>query len=198
MVLGCAAVQNDAVRTGADEGVLDVGGSRVEARRVGAECRGLGMTPLLLALFDACLPERVADRGEHHTRVLHDLLRFELRATKEVPLTISLPEDKRVKGLALAALEDPSSVESVEAWLSNAAASRKTIERVFIAQTGMPPSRWLRHAKVLHAISQLSSGEKIGSIAFSMGYESASAFSYMFRSTLGFSPSAFSRTFKGQ
>ncbi|QBF30177.1 hypothetical protein CFI11_02950 [Thalassococcus sp. S3] len=48
----------------------------------------------------------------------------------------------------------------------------------------MPPSKWLRHARVLRAMSPQS----VTSVAFDMAYEATSAFSYMFRQTLGVSP----------
>ncbi|WP_371687494.1 helix-turn-helix domain-containing protein [Thalassococcus sp. S3] len=53
-----------------------------------------------------------------------------------------------------------------------------------MAETGMPPSKWLRHARVLRAMSPQS----VTSVAFDMAYEATSAFSYMFRQTLGVSP----------
>jgi len=102
-----------------------------------------------------------------------------------------MPQDHRIAEIAEAALDDPGVIESVDTWLASAPASRKTIERLFVAETGMPPSQWLRHARVLHAISRLAAGEKVSSVAFDMGYSSSSAFSYMFRQTLGRSPSEF-------
>ena len=48
--------------------------------------------------------------------------------------------------------------------------------------------RWLRHARILHAIPRLAAGDKVSSVAFDMGYASSSAFSYMFRRALGRSP----------
>ena len=122
---------------------------------------------------------------------MHVLLRHELLAARDVPLSLKLPKDDRVRGLAEAALNDPGKVCSVEAWLADTPASRKTIERVFNAETGMPPSRWLRHARILHAVSLLAAGRPVTLVAFDMGYESSSAFSYMFRKTLGVSPSEF-------
>ena len=112
-------------------------------------------------------------------------------SARDVPLSLALPQDARVRGLAQSALNDPGNVPSVAAWLADAPASRKTIERVFISETGMPPSRWLRHARILHAVSLLAAGRKVSSVAFDMGYESSSAFSHVFRQTLGVSPSKF-------
>ena len=79
----------------------------------------------------------------------------------------------------------------MEDWLADVPASRKTIERLFVAETGMPPSRWLRTARLLHAISKLAAGEKVSAVAFDLGYASASAFSFMFRRLVGRSPSDF-------
>ena len=102
-----------------------------------------------------------------------------------------MPQDRRIRRFAEAALENPGEVDSFETWLAGAAASRKTIERLFISETGMPPSRWLRHARILHAVSKLAAGEKVSSVALDMGYGSSSAFSYMFRRAIGLSPSDF-------
>jgi len=162
-----------------------------EAERIGMDCRVMAMTPLLAALIFGTMPDAGSGRAADHNDALHDLLRHELVSAPEVPLSLSMPRDPRIRRFAEAALDDPGSVESVDAWLADAAASRKTIERLFTAETGMPPSQWLRHARVLHAISRLAAGEKVSSVAFDMGYASSSAFSYMFRQVLGRSPSDF-------
>ncbi len=164
---------------------------RDEAGKIGSECRVMAMTPLLNALISETMPDNGSGRANDHNDALHDLLRHELVAAPDVPLSIIMPQDHRIRRFAEAALDDPGVVESVDSWLAEAPASRKTIERLFTTETGMPPSRWLRHARILHAISRLAAGEKVSSVAFDMGYASSSAFSYMFRRTLGRSPSDF-------
>ena len=162
-----------------------------EAEKIGAECRVMAMTPLLSALISETMPDNGTGRANDHNDALHDLLRHELVAAPDVPLSIAMPQDHRIRTFAEAALEDPGGVESVDSWLAQAPASRKTIERLFVTETGMPPARWLRHARVLHAISRLAAGEKVSSVAFDMGYASSSAFSYTFRRILGRSPTDF-------
>lgn len=179
------------MRYGSNNEMVYVDVSRQEAGRLGMECRIMAMTPLLNALLCATLPENAMNRADRHDRALHDLLRHELVAARQVPLSLVMPKDRRIRDLTEAALDDPGMIDSVDAWLAEAAASRKTIERLFIAETGIPPSRWLRHARLLHAISRLAAGEKVSSVAFAMGYESSSAFSYMFRRALGASPRDF-------
>ncbi len=179
------------MRYGSNNEMRYVDVRRDEAEKIGSECRIMAMTPLLSALISETMPDNGAARTNRHNDILHDLLRHELAAAPDVPLSIAVPQDYRIRRLAQAALDDPGVVESVDAWLADAPASRKTIERLFAAETGMPPSRWLRHARVLHAISRLAAGEKVSSVAFDMGYASSSAFSYMFRRTLGRSPTEF-------
>ena len=179
------------MRYGSNNELHYVDVSQEESEKIGADCRIMAMTPLLSALISGTMPAQEAGRDSAHTEALHDLLRHELVAAPDVPLSLAMPQDHRIRRFAEAALDDPGAVDSVETWLAEAPASRKTIERLFIAETGMPPSRWLRHARVLHAISRLAAGEKVSSVAFDMGYASSSAFSYMFRQTLGRSPSDF-------
>ena len=181
------------MRYGSNNKMLYVDVNREEAGKLGTDCRIMAMTPLLSALMSATMPDYGCGRASRHDDALHDLLCFELVAAKDVPLSIVMPQDRRIRRFAEAALENPGVVNSVDSWLAEAAASRKTIERLFIAETGVPPSRWLRHARILHAISQLAAGEKVSSVALNMGYESSSAFSYMFRRTLGVSPSEYCR-----
>lgn len=126
----------------------------------------------------------------------NELLFHEIVAARDIPLSVAMPRDKRISGLAQAALDDPGSIASIDEWLVGASASRKTIERLFIAETGMPPSRWLRQIRILHAVSQLAAGKKISSVALDLGYQSPSAFTYMFRSAIGLSPRVFRRTEK--
>lgn len=179
------------LRFGSENVMRYVDVNQDEAERLGSTCRIFAMTPLLGALFKATMPDGIAVRTTRHVSALYALLRHEIQSARDVPLSLVMPQDKRIRGFAEAALNDPGNVRSVEAWLANASASRKTIERLFVSETGMPPSRWLRHARVLHAVSLLASGQKVTTVALDMGYESSSAFSYMFRRTIGVSPREF-------
>ena len=179
------------MRYGSNNEMIYVDVNQTEAFELGSDTRVMAMTPLLNALMLATMPVCDPMRAKKHVDALHDLLRYEIASARDVSLSIAMPRDKRIRALADMALRDPGSLGSVEAWLSAAHASRKTIERLFISETGMPPAQWLRYARLLHAISQLASGKKIGTVAFDLGYDSPSAFSHMFRTTLGSTPSRF-------
>lgn len=179
------------MRCGANNEMLYVDINRAEAQALGSACRIMAMTPLMGALMVATLPSDLASRPTAHHTALYDLLRLEVQAARDVPLSVALPQDRRVRALAEHALDNPGAVSSLTHWLAGAAASRKTIERIFLAETGMTPLKWLRHARLLHAVSRLAEGEKVSTVALDLGYESSSAFSYMFRQTLGLSPTDF-------
>ncbi|RKF07447.1 AraC family transcriptional regulator [Oceaniradius stylonematis] len=176
------------MRYGSNNEMLYVDVNRTESARLGGDCRIVAMTPLLAALISATMPENANGRADGHRQAIDDLLLHELVAAREVPLSVAMPEDRRIASVAQAALDDPGRIASVDEWLAAAPASRKTAERLFAAETGMPPSRWLRQVRILHAVSRLAAGEKVASVALDMGYESPSAFSYMFRQALGISP----------
>lgn len=174
--------------------ILYVDVNRTESCKLGAAPRIVQMTPLLYALMRAIPGKKASRLRKPHEAALHELLLHEILAARDVPLSIAMPQDKRISELAHAALANPGSIASVDEWLTGASASRKTIERLFIAETGMPPSRWLRHARILQAVSELAAGKKVSSVALDLGYESPSAFTYMFRSALGMSPRRFLRS----
>jgi AraC-like DNA-binding protein len=180
------------MRTSRKNEMLYVDVNRDEAGTLGHSCRVMAMTPLLNALMLATLPAEIARCSDAHAQALHDLLRQEIISARDIPLSLVLPTDRRIRGLAQKALDDPAAIHSAETWLTGAAASRKTIERCFIAETGMTPTRWLRQARILHAVSRLAVGEKVTSVALDLGYDSPSAFSFMFRRDFGMSPSDFS------
>lgn len=176
--------------------IIYVDVSRTESDRLGTEARIVQMTPLLHTLMGAIPDGKSSSLTKLHEAALYDLLFHEILAARDIPLSIAMPKDKRISELAQAAINDPGSVTSIDDWFVGASASRKTIERLFIAETGMPPSRWLRQIRILQAVSQLAAGKKISSVALDLGYESPSAFTYMFRSAIGLSPRAFRQTEK--
>lgn len=176
------------LRYGARNEMIYVDVSREEAQHLGGNCRVVGMTPLLESLMTATVPSAAPKRSAAHIATMHTLLRQEFITAADVPLSVAMPHDRRIIGAAHRALEDPGEGD----WLSGVAAGRKTIERLFVAETGLTPARWLRQVRVLHAITRLAAGDKVCMVALDMGYESASAFSYMFRRTIGVCPSRFS------
>ncbi|MGK9086296.1 helix-turn-helix transcriptional regulator [Brucella intermedia] len=176
--------------------IIYVDVNRAEADRLGTRARIVQMTPVLQALMGAVPASESSGLSKPHEAALYELLFHEIVAAKDIPLSIAMPRDKRISRLAQAAIDAPGSIASIDEWLIGASASRKTIERLFIKETGMTPSRWLRQIRILHAVTQLAAGKKISSVALDLGYQSPSAFTFMFRSAIGLSPRDFRQTEK--
>jgi AraC-like DNA-binding protein len=67
----------------------------------------------------------------------------------------------------------------------------KTIQRLFVNETGMTFGQWRQQARLLRALELLAAGEKVIDVALALGYESPSAFATMFRKQFDQTPSQF-------
>ena len=72
-------------------------------------------------------------------------------------------------------------------------ASPRTIERLFLMETGLSFGRWRQQARLQRAVCRLAEGKDVTSIAFECGYESVSAFVAMFKQSLGTTPGQYLR-----
>jgi AraC-like DNA-binding protein len=50
---------------------------------------------------------------------------------------------------------------------------------------------WRQQARLIEALARLGAGEPVTTVAFDLGYESPSAFTAMFRRSLGVTPSRY-------
>jgi AraC-like DNA-binding protein len=72
--------------------------------------------------------------------------------------------------------------------------STRTLYRRFLKETGITFARWKQQARLLESVRRLAEGISVTTVAFDLGYESASAFSTMFRRSLGVAPRSFLKT----
>ena len=115
----------------------------------------------------------------------------ELGTLPVIPLQLPVPLDPRALRVAEQVRQNPSERSSLQEISRAAGASKRTIERLFIAQTGMSFGRWRQQARLLHALRLLAVGESVTSVAMEAGYESTSAFISMFKKTFGTTPSRY-------
>jgi AraC-like DNA-binding protein len=158
--------------------------------RVGRECCTLHVTPLLREIIiQACrygaLDRRVAEQ-RHLSAVLLDVL-----ATADVePFQLPMPRDPRAMRAAERMLEAPSERAALAA-VRGSGASRRTLERLFMSETGMSLAAWRRRMSILHSLRLLAAGESVTQAALQAGYSSTSAFIAVFRRELGTTPNGF-------
>jgi len=154
-------------------------------------CAVLEVTPLLreLVLRASQLPAEYDEKGDDG--LLMQLLIAEMRRVPRCALELPLAASADLRALCdriLAELADgrASSDERIEIGMSS-----RTLYRRFLKETGISFARWKQQARVLEAIRRLADGTPVTVVAIDLGYDSASAFSTMFRRSLGASPRAF-------
>ena len=115
----------------------------------------------------------------------------QLRSQPKVPLALAMPIDRRLRKVAEALVEDPSDNRGIEEWADVAGASPRTLARLFRSETGLSFRAWRQQLRLQRAVEMLSEGIPVTSVALDLGYESPSAFTAMFRRTLGRSPTRY-------
>jgi AraC-like DNA-binding protein len=163
--------------------------ARSGVRGLPAQCGVVAVGPLLRELIvranaigalDARVPEQARLVG-----VLVD----ELRSLSVVGKHLPIPNDARGARLVAALDRGAGWDEAVR----ESGASMRTLERIFMAQTGLSLGRWRRQRLLMTAVSRIADGESIKGAAAELGYASASAFVAMFRREMGVSPARFLR-----
>ncbi len=100
-------------------------------------------------------------------------------------MRLPLPKDARARRVAERILAAPA--DALESALGRGA-SRRTLERLFVEQTGFTLGSWARRARLLESLRLLARGDSIGQIAAAVGYATPSAFVAAFRRELGTTP----------
>ncbi len=156
-----------------------------------ADCRVVGISPLVrqLLLETADLPLPYAQGSR--TDLIFALLVQEISRAPVLPLDIPFPADARLAARCRAYLEHPSPHETIDDWCRDLAMSRRTFTRRFRAGTGLSFAMWRRQASIFAALPRLAAGDPVTTIAFDLGYESASAFATMFKRVIGVAPSRY-------
>ena len=86
-------------------------------------------------------------------------------------------------------MEDIASKNTIEYYAELSFMSSRTLSRLFIKELGMNFSDWRIRLKLLEAIKRLGEKQSVKEIAFDLGYETTSAFIFMFKKHLGKTPS---------
>jgi len=124
------------------------------------------------------------------SRILQVLL-DEVSALQPASLNLPVGKDPRINIITDTLIKNIGKELTLEEAAALACVSSRTLSRLFVAETGMTYRDWCIKLKLLEAIRRLGAGASIAEVAFDLGYESTSAFTYMFRKSLGKPPAAF-------
>jgi len=156
-------------------------------------CEVMNVSPLLRELIlQACKIPALSRREREHGHLVNMIL-DQLKTAECVPLQLPEPVDRRSLRVAKTLLNDPSDRRPLEELCEGAGGNKRTIERLFQAETGMTFGKWRQQLRLLHALRLLAEGAKITEVALEAGYSTPSAFISMFRKTLGTTPARYFR-----
>ncbi len=136
-----------------------------------------------------CQPEN-APRSDVAIR-LGDVIRDEIAALRFEQAYLPMPLDRRMMQIARLMLQDPANDASLHALSRSVGLSRRTATRRFVTETGVSFSVWRQRLRLMRALERLAAGDSVTETALSLGYDSPSAFSAMFRRNFGATPSRF-------
>ncbi len=157
------------------------------------ECRVIEVSPLLKELISAAMKVPLLYAQGSRDELLMKMLLREAGIQAVAPLHLPMPRDAPLAKLCHAFFKSPTQVSTPADWAAQLHISERTFYRRFVANTGMTFIAWRQQACVFVALSRLSLGASITSIALDMGYESSSAFSTMFKKSMGVPPMLYMR-----
>jgi AraC-like DNA-binding protein len=153
------------------------------------ECCVLQVSPLLRELLLAIVTEQLIDEGDSAGMRLGAVAIDCIAAARTLPLRLPLPRDPRAVRIAERLRADPSCGHELPHLAREAGASARTVQRLFLAETGLRFSEWRLRLRLLHGASLLGAGISVTEAGLEAGYAGTSAFSAAFRKHFGFTPS---------
>ena len=153
-----------------------------------SDCRALEVSPLLRELILHVVSlGMLRDDDPAHGRLAGALIDL-LGAAEDLPLTLPLPADPRAVRAALRLQALPSDPAPLEVIAFDAGASVRTLQRLFLEETGLRFGEWRQRLRLLHAAGAIGGGASVTEAGLDAGYASTSAFIAAFRRLFGRTP----------
>jgi AraC-like DNA-binding protein len=158
------------------------------AASIDGGCRAIEVQPLLreLILYIVSLGMLAAEDPiqARLAAVLADLL----AKADTLPLSLPAPTDPRALRAAERLQAFPADPAALKDVAHEAGASVRTLQRLYLAETGLRFSEWRQRLRLLNAAGALSAGASVTEAGLDAGYASTSAFIAAFRRLFGRTP----------
>ena len=156
-----------------------------------AQTQAVGISPLLRELIRAAMDVQQPYVPSTRDGRLMRLLLDELKALPALPLHLQMPTDPRLLTICERLQQRLHDASTMADWAQRLGVDVKTIQRLFVKETGLTFGQWRQQARLLRALELLATGEKVIDVALALGYDSPSAFATMFRRQFDQTPSQF-------
>lgn len=154
----------------------------------------LQVTPLLRELIvTAVAAGPSCEPGSPQSRIMSVIL-DQIGSQPVTSLALPMPSDLRALRVAQSLMANPADSRNLGEWAKAVGASKRTLSRLFTAQTGMSFQAWRQQRRLLRALELLATGDSVTSVALELGYDNTSAFIAMFRRCLGTTPTRYLNT----
>lgn len=170
-----------------DKRSIDIASGQVTGMASDA-CCVVQVSPLLRELTNSAVRMPLSASHSSRAEKILSLMCDEISSLPAASLYLPLPADRRLQRIAQALLADPGSDRTIDDWGTLVGASGRTLARLFVRETGLTFGAWRRQARLLDALSKLSDGQSVSSVARALGYDNPSSFTTMFKQALGTSP----------
>jgi AraC-like DNA-binding protein len=152
------------------------------------DCVGLDVPPLLRELIVHVVGIGMLDEDDPDHAALAQVTVGLLKAPSALPSSLPWPTDRRAVAAADLLLADPSSPSDLADLAKKSGASGRTLQRLFLEETGFGFGEWRQRLRLLHAAALLGEGASVTDAGLEAGYASTSAFIAAFRKQLGRTP----------
>ena len=153
----------------------------------------LAVSPLLKALIVEAAEIDGKQLTDGYPDRIAAMILDQLDRAPKLPTALPWPTDERLLAMCEALYLDPSDERQAEEWAKELGMSSRTLTRRFEAELGLTLRSWKRRLRLFRAIELLGGGLSVSATAMELGYGSASAFVFAFRSAMGCSPYAYMR-----
>ncbi len=148
----------------------------------------LDVSPLLRQLVLHLLDEPPA--GPERRRIEQVTL-DQLAAAGASPLELPRPTDPRLRTIADLLHADPRDDRTLRDFGAVVGASERTLQRLFVAETGTTFGRWRTRLRLQQGLIWLGRGHTVTTAAVRSGYDQPSAFIAAFKRSFGTTPGRF-------
>lgn len=155
------------------------------------ECCVVEVSPLLRELILRMVELAQSDTTDDAAVHMTELILGEIRAVRVLPMHIPMPSDARLLRICRSILQNPADTRTCSQWGASVGACRRTLERLFQRETGTSFRNWRQQVRLIAALNRIAAEDPISVVALDLGYQSPSAFTAMFKRTLGCPPREF-------